>query len=204
MRGRFITFEGIEGCGKTTQIDLLRRYLEEAGRSVRVTREPGGTKIGEAIRGILLDPEHSAMCSPAELLLYAASRAQHVHEVIRPAMEAGTDVLCDRFADSTAAYQGAGRGLDEAALHQLHAFGAGGLAPDLTVLIDLPVEEGLRRARGRGRSDRIEQESLAFHGRVREGFLRLADMEPGRIKIVDGMQSIEAIAEAIRDEVAGL
>lgn len=204
MRGRFITFEGVEGCGKTTQIGLLRTYFESRGRLVDVTREPGGTPIGEAIRGLLLDPDHTAMGPAAELLLYAAARAQHVHQRIRPALEAGTVVLCDRYADSTLAYQGSGRGLPFETLARLHDLATDGLWPDLTFVIDLPAEEGLRRARGRGRSDRLEQESISFHERVRQGFLRLAEQAPARIKIIDGTQSVEEVATAIRRHVEAL
>lgn len=204
MRGWFITFEGVEGCGKTTQIGLLRDYFESRGRLVEVTREPGGTPIGEAIRGLLLDPDHTAMGPAAELLLYAAARAQHVHQRIRPALDAGRVVLCDRFADSTLAYQGSGRGLPLDTLARLHEVATDGLWPDLTLTIDLPVEEGMRRARSRGRSDRLEQESIAFHERVREGFLRLAEQSPSRIKIIDGTQSVEEVAAAIRRHVEAL
>lgn len=204
MNGLFITFEGVEGCGKSTQIERLRERLEAAGRNVIVTREPGGTEISEAIRALLLDPAHTVMAPATELLLYAAARAQHVCERIRPALEAGRVVLCDRYADSTTAYQGAGRGLTPESLAQLHAMATGGLWPHLTLIIDLPAEEGLQRARGRGRSDRLEQESIDFHERVRQGFLGLAAREPERIKIIEGRQSIEAVAEAIFAQVTAL
>lgn len=198
MTGRFITFEGIEGCGKTTQIDLLREHLEKAGRPVVVTREPGGTAIAEAIRGVLLDPAHEGMAHATEILLYEAARAQLVNDVIRPALTSGAVVLCDRFADSTTAYQGAGRGLPIEHVLQLHHFATQGIWPHLTIVLDLPAKVGLERARARGRFDRIEQESLDFHERVRQGFLALAKQEPGRIRIVDATQSIEAIAAVIR------
>jgi dTMP kinase len=198
MTGRFISFEGVEGCGKTTQIKCLQAHLQSSGHQVLVTREPGGTPISESLRDILLDPDNTAMGSETELLLYLAARAQHVHEKIRPAMEDGAVVLCDRFADSTTAYQGAGRGISPATLRPLHEIATAGLWPDLTVVFDLPAKEGLSRARNRGRSDRIEQESLDFHERVRAGFLSLAEKEPSRIKIVDASQSIEAAADAVR------
>lgn len=201
MRGCFITFEGVEGCGKSTQIALLRDYLDAAGHEVVVTREPGGTPIAEAIREVLLDPAHGAMGDTAELLLYEAARAQHVHEKIAPALAAGQVVLCDRFADSTTAYQGAGRGLAAETLNELHRLAAHGLWPDLTLLIDLPVEAGIQRARDRGRKDRIEQESIDFHERVRAGFLALAKAEPTRIRIIEGEASIEAVQQAIRRAV---
>lgn len=198
MRGLFITFEGVEGCGKSTQIERLRLHLEACGQRVLMTREPGGTPIAEAIRDLLLDPSHHAMSPSAELLLYEAARAQHVDERIRPALESGVTVLCDRFADSTTAYQGAGRGLPLNALEYLHLIATGGVWPDLTFVIDLPVEIGLERARARGRADRMEQEALAFHERVRQGFLELARREPARIRVIDGTQSIDEIAAAIR------
>lgn len=201
MKGYFITFEGVEGCGKSTQIALLHDYLVQAGRTVLVTREPGGTPIAEAIRDVLLDPSHSAMGATAELLLYEAARAQHVHEKIAPALEAGQVVLCDRFADSTTAYQGAGRGLAPEVLNELHRLATHGLWPDLTLLIDLPVATGMERARSRGRKDRIEQESIDFHERVRAGFLRLAAAEPDRIQVIAGNASIDEVQQEIRRAV---
>jgi dTMP kinase len=204
MSGVFITFEGVEGCGKTTQIALLRDWFLARGQQVLVTREPGGTPIAEAIRAVLLDTDHEAMSPTAELLLYEAARAQHVDEKIRPALDAGAVVLCDRFADSTTAYQGAGRGSPPEAVEALHRIATHGVWPDLTLLIDLPVEIGLERARQRGRADRMEAQAIAFHQRVRAGFLERARREPQRIKIIDGDQPIETIAEAIQAEVARL
>lgn len=204
MRGLFITFEGIEGCGKTSQVDLLKANLEAKGCTVEVTREPGGTAISEAIRNILLDPAHAELSPIAELLLYQASRAQHVSERIRPALDAGTIVVCDRFYDSTTAYQGAGRGLPRQDLKRLHTLATGGLSPDLTILIDLDAETGLTRVKNARESDRMEQESLAFHNRVREGFLKLADQESDRIKVVDGGPPQEKIAAEILQLVAPL
>jgi dTMP kinase len=197
MRGCFITFEGVEGCGKSTQIALLRDHLQSKGYSVLVTREPGGTPIAEAIRDVLLDPANKAMGATAELLLYEAARAQHVYEKIAPALAAGQIVLCDRFADSTTAYQGAGRGIAPELLHDLHHMATAGVWPDRTLLIDLPVEIGLDRARDRGRKDRIEQESLDFHQRVREGFLALAQADPDRITVIPGDQPVEVVHQAI-------
>ncbi len=204
MRGLFITFEGVEGCGKTTQIERLRQHLEAQGHTVLMTREPGGTPIAEAIRELLLDPAHDALSPAAELLLYEAARAQHVDERIRPALESGTTVLCDRFADSTTAYQGAGRGLPREELEHLHRIATGDVWPDLTLVIDRPVEAGLARARARGRADRMEQQDVAFHERVRQGFLELAARNPERVRIIDGTQSIDEIAAAIRALLAGL
>lgn len=197
MSGCFITFEGVEGCGKSTQITLLWEYLVEAGYDVIVTREPGGTPIAEAIRGVLLNPDHDGMGSTAELLLYAAARAQHIYEKIAPALAAGQIVLCDRFADSTTAYQGAGRGLHADLLQTLNEIATGGVWPDCTLLIDVPVAVGLERARNRGRKDRIEQESIDFHGRVREGFLALASAETDRIRLIPGEAPVEEVHQMI-------
>jgi len=202
--GCFISFEGVEGCGKSTQLQLLADYLRGRGIPLTVTREPGGVPIAEAIREVLLDPEHRAMTPTAELLLYAAARAQHVGELIRPAMERGDVVLCDRYADSTTAYQGGGRGLDPAQLEQLHAIATQGCWPDRTFLLDFSPEAGLERARERGRRDRIESEALEFHREVREAFLRIAEVHPRRVVCVDASRSIEAIQDDIRaatDEV---
>ncbi len=201
MSGLFITFEGIEGSGKSTQAEILRVYLEDKGIRVDMTREPGGTPIAEAIRTVLLDPAYGEMDPTAELLLYQAARSQHVHERILPALEAGVTVLCDRFTDSTTAYQGAGRGLPAPELEALHSMATGGLVPDLTILIDLAAEVGLARATRDGESDRIEQESIDFHERVRAGFLDLAQQDRDRVKQVDGQESPERVATAIRTEI---
>lgn len=198
----FITFEGIEGTGKTTQIGHLAQRLRNQGRQVLVTREPGGCPIADAIRGILLDPASVGLVPRAELLLYAAARAQHVEEVIRPALQAGQTVLCDRFADATLAYQGHGRGLDLALIGDLNRLAAGCLVPDLTVLLDLPETEGLRRAQRRNHllaldhEDRFERESLEFHRRVRQGYLGLARREP-RFHIVDAEGTEAEVTERI-------
>jgi len=204
----FITFEGIEGCGKTTQIGLLAERLRGRGRDILSTREPGGCPIADQIRAILLDAANSAMDSRTELLLYAAARAQHVAEVIRPALDAGRIVLCDRYTDATLAYQGFGRGLDRDLIARLNGIAAGDVRPDLTVLLDYPPEEGLVRARRRNQSqaganeDRFEQESGAFHRRVRQGYLDLAAREE-RFRIVDARGSIDEVAgrvEAVVDQ----
>ncbi len=197
MKGVFITFEGIEGCGKSTQAHLLSRHLEAEGHDVVVTREPGGTPIAEAIREILLDPANAAMSPLTELLLYEAARAQHVHELVRPAIEAGSIIICDRFYDSTTAYQGAGRRLPEIDFDSLHDMATGGLSPDLTLFLDLPVEEGLKRAANAPALDRIERESIEFHERVRQGFLDLAAQHPERIKTLDAAGTPEDIAIAV-------
>ncbi|AJF06421.1 dTMP kinase [Geoalkalibacter subterraneus] len=186
----FITFEGIEGSGKTTQIKRLTETLRLQGRSVVTTREPGGCAIADAIRAILLDARNNALVPRAELLLYAAARAQHVEEVIRPALNQNRIVLCDRFSDATLAYQGHGRRLPLDMVRQLNALAIDDIHPHLTLLFDLPVETGLSRAMERiARSDgpaedRFEQESLAFHQRIREGYLELARQSPERFRLI--------------------
>lgn len=197
MKGAFITLEGVEGCGKTTQMSLLRDRLEEAGRHVVLTREPGGTPVAEAIRAILLDPANTALSPVAELLLYEAARAQHVAERIKPALDEGAIVVCDRFADSTTAYQGAGRVLPLETVLHLHRVATGTVWPDLTIVLDIPAEAGLERAAAARSRDRIELEPLEFHQRVRAEFLRIAEAEPERVKVVDASQPPEAVAEAI-------
>ena len=182
----FVTFEGIEGSGKTSQLQFLAAHLRAAGHAVVETREPGGTAAGAAMRRLLLGAETVPLTPLAELLLYCADRTQHVSEVVRPALAAGRVVLSDRFSDSTIAYQGYARGLDLEAVRALDARARDGLAPGLTFLLDCPVEVGLRRARGRaGVEDRFERESIAFHERVRQGFRALAAAEPGRCCILD-------------------
>jgi len=197
MNGLLITFEGIEGSGKSTQIELLKTRLKDLNLPVSVTRQPGGTRIGESIRKILLDPKHTAMHARAELLLYAADRAQHVAEVVQPELDADRICLCDRFADSTTAYQGAGRAIENEDIQWLHRFAMQGCMPDLTLLLDLPEKTGLSRVAKAGNPDRIESEALEFHQRVRASFLKIAELEAERVKVVDGMQSVEAVAEAI-------
>jgi len=195
-KGLFITFEGPECAGKTTQIRLLERHLTAQGRRCLLTREPGGTEIGEQLRHIV--KHHPGRISDeTEVLLFAASRAQHVATVIRPAVNAGTIVICDRFMDSTTAYQGRARGLDMDFIARLNAFVVDGCVPDLTILMDLPPEESARRSRERettiGLDDRIESETLDFHREVREGFLEIARAEPERVKVVDASRAIEAV-----------
>jgi dTMP kinase len=198
----FITFEGIEGSGKTTQIRLLAERLGTAGKAVVATREPGGCPIADMIRQILLSPGNGALVPRAELLLYAAARAQHVDEVIIPALKEGKIVLCDRFIDATLAYQGHGRQLDAALIDRLNQLATGGLYPDLTLLLDMPAEKGLRRARQRnedqnlGNEDRFEQESLAFHSRVRQGYLFLAEGQK-RFRRIDAEGTAEEVAMRI-------
>jgi dTMP kinase len=200
--GVFITFEGPEGSGKTTQIRRLADRLRSADRDVLLIREPGGTPIGDQIRAVLHDIANTAMVSEAEILLFSASRAQLVGQLIRPALARGTIVLCDRFADSTIAYQGYGRGLDLDALRQITEFATGGLAPDLTIYLDIPVEKGLDRKRralalNEGEWNRLDQEPVAFHRRVRQGYLTLAADDPDRWVILDACRSIEDVQEEI-------
>ncbi len=199
-RGKFITIEGVEGSGKTTQATLLAEYLRKQGLSVLETREPGGTRVGEKIREILLSPAHSDLAEKTELLLFLAARAQLVSEVIRPALEIGTWVVCDRFSDATVAYQGNGRGIDRLALRELNDLATSNLKPDLTILLDLDVETGIRRALkakaeffDSEKGDRMEREHEKFHRRVREGYLKLADEEPDRIKVIPVSGSIEEV-----------
>ncbi|NPV26882.1 MAG: dTMP kinase [Firmicutes bacterium] len=207
MSGRLITIEGIDGAGKTTQAQLLGEYLINRGLAVVTTREPGGTAISERIRAILLDPAHRNMSVQAEVLLYAAARAQLVAEVIKPALAAGQVVICDRFIDSTLAYQGAGRGLDQKSLGPVINLATGGLEPDLTLLLDLDPAEGQNRIRqGRIRNggpynDRLEQESLEFYQRVRNSFLTLARQNPNRIKVIAAAQPREAVWAEIKATV---
>ena len=197
MNGFFITFEGIEGCGKSTQVALLKKRLEIEGRKVLVTREPGGTTTGELVRSVLLDPANTSITSLTELLLYAAARAQHVDERIRPALDSGAIVVCDSFADSTTAYQGAGRAIERGIIKQIHDIATRGTWPDLTILLDLPAEAGLERAHAVREVDRIESEPIAFHRAVRNEFLRIAEHDPLRVRRVDATQTVDAIAEAV-------
>lgn len=205
MAGLFITFEGIEGAGKSTLIAQLAEGLHRDGHELVVTREPGGTLIGDEIRTILLNPLHRAMAPMTELLLYAASRAQHVAQVIRPALAAGHMILCDRYADATAAYQGAARRIRPATIRTLRTLATDGVEPRLTILLDLPVAVGLARLSGRGPSDRLEGEDVAFHERVRQGYLHLAKQASERIQVIDATQSIATIVhlamEAIHDRL---
>ena len=201
---RFITFEGIEGCGKTTQIRLAEAWLRERGIPVVATAEPGGTPLGRKIREMLLNRGSCAIGAEAELLLFAAARAQHVRETILPALEEGQWVLCDRFSDATAAYQGFGRGLDDGFIRTLNAFSALNVTPERTILFDLPVETGLARAEKRAAGirpeeaeDRFEREEKAFHGRVRAGYLNLAAEEPERFRIIDGAADVETVRREV-------
>ena len=202
-RGRFITFEGMDGCGKTTQFRMLAQWLRDRGKEVVETVEPGGTAIGQQIRRILLDPASAEIQPRTELLLYFASRAQNVDQVIRPALDAGHIVLCDRFTDSTLVYQGCGRGLDTGVVLDLDRIACRGLKPDMTFLIDIDLETSLTRAKRRNErvgpaESRIDEESAAFHERVRQGYLALAEAEPDRIVVIDGCEGISEVGQRIR------
>ncbi|MDQ2695735.1 MAG: dTMP kinase [Pseudomonadota bacterium] len=193
MIGRFITLEGGEGAGKSTQLAFMRDFLQAAGRQVVVTREPGGTALGEEVRALLLAHRQAGMAADAELLLMFAARAEHLHQVIRPALAQGAWVLCDRFTDATYAYQGGGRGIPLPRIGVLEEWVQGSLRPDLTLLLDLPLEAGLSRIGGRGGADRFERESHDFFQRVRCTYLDLAAQEPERYRIIDAGRPLEAV-----------
>lgn len=206
---RFITFEGGDGTGKTTQLKALESHLRDKGRSCISTREPGGTSLGKLIRQVLLEVGKQPIASPTELFLYLADRAQHVQEVILPAIDGGKIVLCDRYTDSTLAYQGYGRGIDLDLLRQLNEFANRGVKPDLTLLLDCPVELGLSRTAqrqpitdsARGREDRFEREKVEFHEKVRAGFLAMANAEPERFRIIDASLSVEQVSFEIQNVI---
>ena len=204
MTGLFITFEGGEGCGKSTQIAALKARLEDMGKTVVQTREPGGTALGESVRNLLqYDDAGQGMSPEAELLLFAASRAQHVRELIVPAIAEGQIVLCDRFLDSTTVYQGVARAIDSKKVDTVNQFAIGDTMPDLTILIDLPPEIGLARvhARSDGKLDRMENEAIEFFQAVRQGYLDLAKSEPKRFLVLDGCQSVEELETQIWQKV---
>ena len=205
---KFITFEGVEGSGKSTQVKILGEFL--AGRNIPVllTQEPSGTPIGRKIGEILFNRDHQALCPETELFLFCAARAQHVREVVWPALKNGKYVLCDRFSDATFAYQAAGRGLDPDFIRTVNDYCAEGLKPDLTLLFDLPVETGLQRAGRRddllenpSSADRFEKEKLDFHTRVRQAYLNLCSMEPERFRLIDASQTVDVIARDVQKHV---
>jgi dTMP kinase len=204
----FITFEGIEGCGKTTQISLLKEYLEQKDYSVVATREPGGTQIGDSMRTILLDSKNTHIDIKTELLLYEASRAQHIKDVVRPALDKGSIVLCDRFTDATLAYQGYAQRINKDLIERLNQFATDNITPDFTILIDCPVEIGLKRAKKRGATvnqkineDRFEEKNISFHQNVRLGYLQIAECNSNRIHIVDGREDVSTVQQGIRTVV---
>jgi dTMP kinase len=196
-RGRFITFEGIEGAGKSTQLERLVRRVREAGQELLVTREPGGTSLGERLRELLLDPSIGTMAAETELLLIFAARAEHLRNRIEPALARGAWVFCDRFTDASFAYQGAGRGLGADKVAVLEDWLQGDLRPDLVLLFDVPAQLGLERAVKRGKRDRMESEDLAFFERAREAYLERARSDPERYRVIDGSEDLEAVGTAV-------
>jgi len=202
-KAKFITLEGIEGAGKTTQLAVIRHYLEEQGIPVLTTREPGGSPVGERIRTLLLDPSCKGMAVATEVLLLFAARAEHIAHRIRPALEQGTWVLCDRFTDATYAYQGGGRGVDLERIAVLDAYVQGPMRPDLTLLFDLPVALGLARAGKRSAPDRFESEVEGFFEGVRARYLAIARSHPQRVRLIDAGMSVEQISAQVREQIAG-
>lgn len=199
-RGLFITLEGIDGVGKTTQALLLREYLEQKGHTVVHTFEPGGTELGSRIRQLLLDPAHTELSSMTEILLYAADRAQHVHEKVRPALTAGKTVVCERFVDSSLAYQGYGLGLGLEAIRAVNHWATGGLEPDLTIYLDADPAVCLARTK----KDRITQRDLDYYSRVRKGFLTMAQAASGRVKVISATGTVEEVAAQVLQAVEGV
>lgn len=196
-RGKFITVEGVEGAGKSSNLEFIRLLLEEAGKEVLFTREPGGTPLGEEVRQLLLGHKHTGMADDTELLLMFAARAEHLEQKIRPALEAGIWVLCDRFTDASYAYQGSGRGIDKQRIQTLEEWTQCGLRPDLTLLLDLPVEIGLERANKRSEPDRFEKEKAAFFEKVRSGYLEIAWNEADRVKVVNASRPLFEVQATI-------
>ncbi|HIS61402.1 MAG TPA: dTMP kinase [Candidatus Scybalomonas excrementigallinarum] len=197
MRGILISVEGPDGAGKTTQITLLKKYLEKKGYDSIVTREPGGTNISEKIRSLILDRENIEMGRETEMLLYAAARAQLVHEVIKPALEQGKAVICDRYVDSSAVYQGIARGLGIETVYEVNQYAIQGILPDLTIHLDLNAEDGIRRKKDQAELDRMELETMEFHKKVADGYRQLAKRAPERMKTIDATLPIEEIQERI-------
>ncbi|MCK4743807.1 MAG: dTMP kinase [Sulfuriflexus sp.] len=201
MSGRFITVEGIEGVGKTTNIEFIEQLLRDAGKDVVMTREPGGTSLGEDVRELLLGHKHDGMSRDAELLLMFAARAEHLDKVIQPALDNGKWVLCDRFTDATYAYQGGGRGFDTAPIATLETLVQDSLRPDLTLLLDVSVEIGLDRAGKRSEPDRFEKEKHDFFERVRQTYLERAHADASRMKIIDASQPLDAVQVQIKETI---
>lgn len=203
-RGLFITLEGIEGVGKSTQLDRAADCLRRRGREVVITREPGGTEVGERIRSVLLDNRHHGMAADTELLLMFAARAEHIAHLIRPTLARGADVVCDRFTDATYAYQGGGRGLDADRIAGLENFVQGGLRPDLTLLLDMEVVPALARSSKRGAADRFENETVAFFERVRQVYLDRAQAEPGRFRVIDAAAALDTVGTRIETAITAV
>lgn len=200
MKGKFITFEGSEGSGKSTQIRLVRAYLKKKKKPVLFIREPGGVTISEKIRSVLLDVKNTKMSDMCETLLYMAARAQLVEEVIAPALKKGTIVLCDRFLDSTVAYQGYGNGVNMAAIKEIGRFATQGIQPDITFFFDISTQKGLSRIKGRAK-DRIERRAISYHNRVRKGYIQIAFKESGRVKLIDGDKSKKEICAVVQRHI---
>jgi len=198
LQGRFITVEGTEGVGKSTNMAFIENWLKKSGKELVITREPGGTVLGEKLRGVLLDAKEQSMCDDTELLLMFAARAQHLQEVILPALEAGKWVLCDRFTDSTYAYQGGGRGIELSRIAELEQWVQGDRRPDMTIILDLPVEIGLERAGKRSAPDRFELEKHNFFNNVRDAFLARAIENPNRYAIIDASPSLDQVQQSIK------
>ena len=196
--GRFITVEGTEGVGKSTNMAFIEEWLTKSGKELIITREPGGTELGEKLRSVLLDAKEQSMCDDTELLLMFAARAQHLHEVILPALEAGKWVLCDRFTDSTYAYQGGGRGIDISRIAQLEQWVQGDRRPDMTIILDLAIDIGLERAGKRSAPDRFELEKHDFFNKVRDTYLSRAAANPERYSIIDASPSITDVQQSIK------
>ena len=202
--GLFITVEGTDGSGKTTQIQLMKQYLENRGYAVILTREPGGTQVSEKIRDLVLDKENSDITPITEMILYAASRAQHVSQLIKPALEEGKVVICDRFVDSSYAYQGFGRNIDLRAIADVNRIAVDGIIPDITFFLDIDVETAIKRRVAATEADRIEQEKLDFHKNVYDGYKKLSVLYPERIKTIDAQRTVEEIADEIKEHLIGI
>jgi dTMP kinase len=202
MSGLFVTFEGIDGCGKSTQVAEARRRIEQKGIPCMVTREPGGTAIAEKVRSILLSPDNREMCDPSEVLLYCAARAQHCHEKIAPAMQRGEVVLCDRFMEATFAYQGYGRGLSLETLSRINDFATAGIVPSLTFVFDIDVATSVARLEKAGkRPDRLEGSGREFYEKVRQGYLSLAAQSPDRIIVLPGTDKVDRLAQTVAERI---
>jgi len=204
MRGKFITVEGIEGTGKSTNIDFLTKLIETQGFEVMRTREPGGTPLAERIRQLLLENNQEPVPESAELLLFFASRSLHLQNAIIPALERGQWVVCDRFTDASRAYQGSGRGLDMGKIEHLAEWVQGGIEPDLTILLDAPAELGMQRAAARGNADRMDSQALSFYKRVRSGYLALARNHPERFVVIDASETLDQVRDSIAVELGRL
>lgn len=201
MKGLFITIEGGDGSGKSTQIKLLYEFLENKGYDIVLTREPGGTLISEEIRKVILNKDFMEMSDMTEALLYAAARAQHVHQLVRPLVAKGKIVICDRYVDSSIVYQGYARGMGIETIETINRFATGGLKPDLTVLLQISAEEGIMRKSSQQELDRLELQKLEFHLKVAEGYQMMAEREPDRILMIDASKSIEEIGNLIQSKV---